>query len=81
MQEDYQAPQSPIQHPVVIGAHVAAQLSQLSLHLGAVRERQVRRQVGEEIETIDLIQQDRASLGVEAKGVAFGTVRRLRTAA
>lgn len=65
MKENDQAPRSLIQDPVVLRAHMAAQLPQLTLDLGAEREWQVRRRVGEEIETTDLIQQGRAPLGME----------------
>lgn len=46
---------------------MAAQLPQLAVNLGAVRERQVRHRVGEIIEPVDLAQQRRAGLGAEVR--------------
>lgn len=48
-----------------IGAHVAAQLSQLPLDLGAVWEREVRHGVGEIVEAVDLAQERRPPLDVQ----------------
>ncbi len=53
MQEDDQALGAPVQHPVVLGAHVAAQLPQFSVDLGAVREREVRHPVGDTMSGVE----------------------------
>jgi len=67
MQEYDQALGAPVQHPVVLGAHMAAQLPQLSVDLGAVWIREVRHPVGEIVQPIELSQQGGAALGIEAR--------------
>lgn len=55
VQEDQQSLRAPIQDPVQGAAVVAPQLTQLTLNLGAVRERQMRDPIVEQVETIDLL--------------------------
>jgi hypothetical protein len=66
MQEDDQALGTPVEHSVVLGAHVAAQFPQLSIDLGAVREREMWHRVGEIVQPIELAQQGRPTLGVRS---------------
>lgn len=66
IEENDQPARASIQHAVVVGPHVAAQLSQLAVDLGAVGKRQVRYRVGEIVEAVDLAQERSAALGVQA---------------
>jgi len=65
-QENDQAAGAAVEHPVVIGAHMAAKLSQLALDLRAMRERQMRHRVGKTVEAVDLAHEGGSALGVEA---------------
>lgn len=66
MQEDDQALGTPIQHAVVLGAHVAAQLAQLPVYLGAVWEGKMRHRIREIVQPIELAKQSSSALGIEA---------------
>ena len=57
VQEDDQTARASIQNPVVVGAHVTAQLSHLPFGLRAVGKRQMRHRVGEIVEAVDLAQE------------------------
>ncbi len=65
MEQDKQPLRSAIEHTVVLCSEVAAQLSQLAIDLGAVRERKMRDLVAEQVETGDLVAQRNTTLLVE----------------
>ena len=46
-----------LQHPVELGANVAPQLPKLSLDLRAVSKGQVGKEVGQQVETVELVLQ------------------------
>ena len=65
IEQDKQPIRSPIEHAVVLCSEVAAKLSQLAVHLGAMRERKMRDLVAEQVETGDLVEQRNTALLLE----------------
>jgi hypothetical protein len=65
VEQDNQPLRSPVEHAVVLCSEVAAQLSELAIDLGAVREGQVRDLVAEQVQTRDLVAQRSTTLLVE----------------
>jgi hypothetical protein len=66
MQQDDEPLGAPIQHPVVLGAHMAAQLAQLSVDLRAMGEWKVRHRIRELVQPIKLPEQSCATLAIKA---------------
>lgn len=66
VQEDDQVPGPSVQHSEQFAPVVASELSQLSAHLGAVREGKVRARRRQHVQTVDLVVERHLALGIKA---------------